>query len=60
MTEQHPHSDHGCLIVRGADRPGIVAGVSGVLTAQGAGTTTPPSCSGSERELLNMLPEVQT
>ncbi|TMR96250.1 formyltetrahydrofolate deformylase [Nonomuraea basaltis] len=36
MTEQHHTTDYGRLIVQGADRPGIVASVSGVLTEHGA------------------------
>ncbi|MFI7699533.1 formyltetrahydrofolate deformylase [Nonomuraea sp. NPDC049480] len=36
MTEQHHDPDYGRLIVQGADRPGIVASVSGVLTEHGA------------------------
>ncbi|MFO7249423.1 MAG: formyltetrahydrofolate deformylase [Actinomycetes bacterium] len=33
---EHHNTDYGRLIVRGADRPGIVSSVSGVLTEQGA------------------------
>ncbi|MDR7303782.1 formyltetrahydrofolate deformylase [Haloactinomyces albus] len=36
MTEQNHDQDCGRLIVRGADRPGIVANVSAVLTEHGA------------------------
>ena len=36
MTGQNHNCDYGRLIVQGADRPGIVASVSGVLTGQGA------------------------
>ncbi|MEU1517512.1 formyltetrahydrofolate deformylase [Streptomyces sp. NPDC005811] len=36
MTEQINDADHGRLIVQGADRPGIVASVSGALTELGA------------------------
>jgi formyltetrahydrofolate deformylase len=36
MTGQHNDPDCGRLIVQGADRPGIVASVSTVLTAHGA------------------------
>ncbi|WP_199432050.1 formyltetrahydrofolate deformylase [Qaidamihabitans albus] len=34
--ERNHNGDYGRLIVQGADRPGIVASVSGVLTGQGA------------------------
>lgn len=50
MTEQSNDGDHGRLIVRGADRPGIVASVSGVLTEHGANivsldqSSSDPSC----------------
>ncbi|HET6501138.1 MAG TPA: formyltetrahydrofolate deformylase [Amycolatopsis sp.] len=36
MTEEIHNDDYGRLIVQGADRPGIVANVSGVLTEYGA------------------------
>ncbi len=36
MIERNHNGDYGRLIVQGADRPGIVASVSGVLTGQGA------------------------
>jgi formyltetrahydrofolate deformylase len=36
MTEQNNDSDYGRLIVQGADRPGIVASVSAVLSDHGA------------------------
>ncbi|MEV6013665.1 formyltetrahydrofolate deformylase [Streptomyces sp. NPDC051976] len=36
MTEQNHDPDNGRLIVQGADRPGIVASVSGALTEFGA------------------------
>lgn len=40
MTEPHDDKDYGRLIVKGADRPGIVANVSNVLTEHGANIVT--------------------